>query len=380
MLSKSVSIKAQLLANGIRIDDSLIKNFKGEFVEKRRAFGNQDPKEFLKCTIPQEIYISPENVICAVNVKNNSKWSLIYECGKYCVTDGVEKVLVSFPKRPDFYNKKLKSNPEINVNQIITLYGGNCLGVFANRYCSFGPDNLCHFCSLKCNHGKENDFLDIIKPEIMEEALEIALENADDIRQIAITGGIYGSLDNSFDYFYNLAQSALKVLKKVNREDIRILLVISPPTNRKLLDRFKGMNIKVSMDIEVFRKDLFEKFCPGKNKHVGYQNFIDSLIYLTNVIGKGNVYSILVGGLEPIASFEEGADFFAKHGIVPVVNVLHVDPGTKMKESDKPSAEYILKLGKILQRIYSKHGFEPFYNHCGRNSLDTEAYEKMLGE
>lgn len=123
MLRKAVSIKAELLANGIKIDESLIKNFKGNFVEKRRAFGNQDPKEFLSCTIPQEIYISPDNIICAINVKNNSKWSLTYNCGNYYVTDKNDKVLVSFPKRPDFYSKKLKSNPKINVNQIITLYG-----------------------------------------------------------------------------------------------------------------------------------------------------------------------------------------------------------------------------------------------------------------
>ena len=51
-----------------------------------------------------------------------------------------------------------------------------------------------------------------------------------------------------------------------------------------------------------------------------------------------------------------------------------------MQESAKPSVDYILKSGKILQKIYSKYGFEPFYNHCGRNSLDTEAYEHMLGD
>lgn len=171
------------------------------------------------------------------------------------------------------------------------------------------------------------------------------------------------------------------LLKKLNFEDIKILLVISPPTNLKLLDRLKGIiNIKVSMDIEVFRQDLFEKFCPGKNKYIGYQNFIDSLIYLTDIIGKGSVYSIFVGGLEPIESFKTGAEFLASNGIVPVVNVLHVDPGTKMQESAKPSVDYILKSGKILQKIYSKYGFEPFYNHCGRNSLDTEAYEHMLGD
>ncbi len=379
MWNQSVFVKASLLSNGIKIDDSILNNFKeGLFVEKRRAFGNQDPKKYLQLHIPQEVYILPDNIICAVNVKNSSTWRLIFEDGNYYVTDENQRFRVEFPKRPLFYNKQTSLCPKINVNQILTLYGGICLGVFANRFCSYAPDNVCHFCSLTNNHGKENNFLDFITPEIMNDALSIALNENYSIKLVAITGGIYKNLDENFQYFFQLAYEARKTLDKLQRSDINILLVISPPTNKKLLKKLKGLKIKVAIDLEVYRKDLFQKYCPGKDKFTGYEHFIESLIYLTDIMGYGNVYSLFVGGLEPISSFKQGAEFLASHGIVPVVNVLHVDPGTKMTEKDRPSVDYIMKSGEILQTLYSKYKFEPFYEHCRRNSLDTEAYQKMF--
>lgn len=379
MRNQSVFVKANLLSNGIKIDNSVLNNFKEElFVEKRRAFGNQDPKKYLQLSIPQEIYILPDDVICAVNVKDSSTWRLIFENENYYVTDGNQKFGVKFPKRPLFYDKQMSLYPKINVNQILTLYGGNCLGIFANRFCSYAPDNICHFCSLTHNHGKENNFLDIITPDVMNDALNIALNENYSIKQIAITGGIYKNLDENFEYFFQLAYKARQTLDKMQRSNLDILLVISPPTNKNLLKKFKGLKVKVAMDLEVYRKDLFQKYCPGKDKFTGYEHFIESLIYLVDIMGYGNVYSLFVGGLEPISSLKQGAEFLASHGIVPVVNVLHVDPETKMTEKDKPSVDYILKSGEILQNLYSKYKFEPFYNHCGRNSLDTEAYQKMF--
>ena len=64
--------------------------------------------------------------------------------------------------------------------------------------------------------------------------------------------------------------------------------------------------------------------------------------------------------------------------MVPVVNVLHIDPGTKMADADRPTEEFILGAGYALQRIYHEFGFKPFYENCGRNSLDTEAYRGLF--
>ena len=43
----------------------------------------------------------------------------------------------------------------------------------------------------------------------------------------------------------------------------------------------------------------FQHYCPGKAA-LGREYFIDRLIYAVNIFGKGNVWTNLVVGLEPI--------------------------------------------------------------------------------
>ena len=130
--------------------------------------------------------------------------------------------------------------------------------------------------------------------------------------------------------------------------------------------------------MEAYDEEVYKKYCPGKSKVVTREILIRSLARSVELLGQGNVYSILVGGLEPFDSLVAGMNYLASLGVVPVVNVLHIDPGTKMKETDRPTKEYILNAGYELQKIYRKYGFKPFYENCGRNSLDTEAYRGLF--
>ena len=68
----------------------------------------------------------------------------------------------------------------------------------------------------------------------------------------------------------------------------------------------------------------------------------------------------------------------AEHGVCPIINVFHNDFGTPMQNYKRPSVEELLEVGKELQAIYSKYGFTPYWDGCGRNSLDYEAKEGLF--
>lgn len=384
ILHSAVWWKAQLLSNGICIDNSVINNYNFEFIEKRSAYGIQDPAEYQLCRIPQELFILPEEIVCAINIKKESDYVLYYSeiDATYWVVGKTlqNKVQVSFPLRPDFYSKSLTLNNPIKVNQVITLYGGHSLGAFLVRNCWIEKNGVCHFCSLCNNHSSQNDFLNIIDDDSLIESLRIAISENYPITQIMINGGNLADLDVNFDFYVSKIIKIRKMLDDYRRSDIELHLIVSPPKRLSLIDKINSLDIKIAMNMETYDNALFSKYCPGKDRYIGHKHTFDALNKCVAVLGEERVYSIFVGGLEPIDSLYNGMVCMRDSGIVPVINVLHIDPNTFMREGQRPSPEFILKAGALLQNIYSTYSekFTPFYYKCGRNSIDAEAYLKMF--
>ena len=374
--------KAQLLSNGIYIDESVVDNYDESFIEKRSAYGIQDPIEYRHRRIPQELFILPEEVVCAININPNSKFILKYssENTTYSVIFENKEVVVSFPKRPKFYSRYISGTKKLRTNQVITLYGGHSLGAFIVRNCWIEKNGVCHFCSLCNNHGNFNDFLNIIDTQSLVNSVRIALSEDYPITQIMINGGNLPDLDVNFMFYYKKVLAIRRLLHELDREDIELHLIVSPPMDLSLIDNLRNTNIKIAMNMETYSNELFSKFCPGKSQYIGHEHIFNALKKCVEILGTEHVFSIFVGGLEPLVSLESGLLFMHENGIVPVINVLHVDPNTLMEEKDRPSSNFILTAGNILQKIYSSYSdsFIPFYYKCGRNSLDSEAYLKLF--
>ena len=380
--NQSVWCKAQLLSKGIAIDDSVISNYNENYIEKRSAYGIQNPSKYLSIRVPQELVIMPEELICSININPGSEWVLMYSAydKNYLIKYGSVEKEVTFPKRPKFYEKFLESDPRIKVNQIISLYGGHSIGAFLIRNCWFEKNGVCHFCSLCNNHGADNDFLNIIDNDVLVESIEIALQEDYPITQIMLNGGNLKSLDDNFKFYVNRIIAVRNLLNKLNRNDVELHLIVSPPEDIEIIETLYDTKIKIAINIETYDEKFFSKYCPGKNKYIGHQRILDALKKSVKVLGSENVYSIFVGGLESLDTLEKGINMMITNGIVPVINVLHIDPDTLMNNNQRPSIDYLMASGKLLQKAYSQlsSNFVPFYKNCGRNSLDTEAYMKLF--
>jgi len=374
--------KANLLSMGIAIDPTVLMNYNPGFIEKRRAYGIQDPPEYLDKVIPQELVIKPDNIVCAININPSSPWVLKYReyDGNYIVQLGSIEKTVAFPLRPLFYGKAMRSDPKKKVNQIISMYGGHSIGAFLLRNCFYENNGVCHFCSLNNNHGKSNDFLDIISTKELTESIEIALEEDYPITQIMLNGGTLFDSDDNFGFYLERVVGVRELLNDMGRKDLELHLIISPPKNLEMIESLRGLDLKIAMNMEVFDANMFAKYCPGKNSLIGHGHTHEALLASVDVLGSGNVFSIIVGGLESLSSLKNGIDVFCSEGILPVINVLHIDPNTLMSDEHRPTVDYILSAGKCLQEAYSKFpiSFVPFYKDCGRNSIDTEAFRKLF--
>jgi hypothetical protein len=88
----------------------------------------------------------------------------------------------------------------------------------------------------------------------------------------------------------------------------------------------------VSFNLEVWSKPLFSRVCPGKDRYVGYDRWIESLEYGVKLWGPGRVYSAMVAGIELEPEFElgweeaadlaiRGADDLCRRGIIPIYSL-----------------------------------------------------------
>ncbi|WP_158795505.1 radical SAM protein [Pedobacter sp. L105] len=376
-----IQLKAELLSKGISLTENLINNFSVKYLEKRRAYGNPDPVELRHVRIPQELYLDPENLrlIVSINVETDSEWLLDYMDDIYFLINKNTyfKHIVSFPLKPAFYSQLLENKQKLS--QIVTLYGGGSLGIFAYGKCHLVEINKpCHYCSISQNRDKGTDFVLTINPDLIYESVILALQDEEcPAKQVMLNGGNFKDRDRSFLHYTSLLKSILRAVRDSGKK-IDVHLIVYPPENLELLEELKDLDIGLAMNTEVFDIQLFEQYCPGKVETGGRQHIFDALEKAVSVLGKNKVYSILVGGLEPLESLKSGLTYLADMGVSPVINVLHTDPGTPLENFPKPTVEQILLMGKELQTIYSEYGFLPFYEDCGRNSIDSEAYKGLF--
>lgn len=373
-LREAARLKANLLAEGIVPTPGFLEAYGPPFLSKRRAYGNPDDLSFIGRDVPQELYI--DDVICAVNIRSTSSWRLDHADGEFFVRDDADsrRTPVTFPRHPWFYDQVTPGG--VPVNSVVTLYGGASLGVFIYGNCALvDMGAACQYCSIEPNRSRETQFANVIGEAKLAEALTVALRDPEcPISQVMLNGGNFPDPDRSFSHYVRMCEVAREVIDASGR-DVDLHLIVYPPHDLSLFERLDGLGVGLAMNCEVWDPELFKRYCPGKTEVSGQDHIVRALRHAAQVLGEGTVYSIFVGGLEPVESLREGLHSMASSGVVPVVNVFHSDPDTPLADRPSPSADVIMAMGAALQECYeSLDTVVPFYLGCGRNAIDTEAH------
>jgi hypothetical protein len=373
------TLKAELLANGVRPTEAFLAAYGPPYLEKRRAYGNPDDLAFVGRSLPQEMYLLPSRLICSVNVRSESTWELDWSAEDgFGVRRGAVWSPLSFPLTPAFYQEGLPDGRP--ARSVVTLYGGGSLGVFVRGECALVEmGKACQYCSISPNRSRQIEFPPVVSESLLRAALRVALSDREcPVSQIMINGGNFSDPNRSFLYYARLCQAAREAIADSGRE-IELHLIVYPPADLGLLQALAGIDVAVAMNMEVFDPSLFERYCPGKRVVLGQKHILAALFRAAEVLGPGKVFSILVGGLEPQGSMDEGMAMLAGEGVTPVINVFHPDPETPLESFPAPTVARILEMGRSLQAIFSDAAFaRPFYLDCGRNSLDTEAFLRLF--
>ena len=366
----SANAKLKLLIYGVQDAPDIFDKFSHLFKEEHYAYDNGNWNVDKNRLTPSEILL-PGGIVSKLHIRPDSPLSL-------CL-DNENKYLSEFAfiPRPNFWSfTTSKGTP---TKKLAQLYGLNCMNINIFSGSEFHDvGKPCKFCSVK-SAVRRDDPVKIIKtPEELSEACELATKY-DEFNYIIITGGSHLNTDEEFDKHIEIIK-AVKDKLPWNGKIKGNVAMMPPKTMSKLKQLHENGVENPSFNMEVWPKDNFEKICPGKEKYVGFDYVVESLLYLKDIYGPGKVWSNFVAGIVPIEDMKSGFKFMAENGIVPGANIYHAEVGSCIGKSlGKIDEDYVLDLYRYASELYHKYDYKPFFD-AGvlRNSLANEVYEGLL--
>ncbi len=376
-LSNPAHIKLLLLSQGVRFLDDDLKLVGSRYSENRYYYNVSNQVEEFTNKIPSEILL-PQDIESSIYYNPNSELEIKYDGRNFGIFwEDTFLFKIDFNHRPSFFDKPIGKN--LLCQQAVSMYGRYVLGIFSNAFCFFfGRGEQCKFCSLQPSRqtlGADN--LPLITPSIITEAIIVALKHeAARIKYIMYTCGTHIDPDASYQEQSNIIASVKKLFPKIGAHHLTIM----PTKNEQSLIALKTAGLdSIAFDLEVFDKEMFKEYCPGKEKYFGYDSFFETFKLAKNIFGHSQVKVGFVGGLEPVESLAEGMNFFGKMGISPAVNVFHPDIGSDFSDKERPTVDYLLQMAKYQSKVYKTYSLEPVFPVGGRrSSLDTEIYRNFF--
>jgi hypothetical protein len=362
--------KLELLVNGVQFPKGV--ELKENEAPERYIY---DSSVATRLKLPSEI-ILPQNVISNVFLSENSPLSIM---DRKLFYNGEEVCDIGFTPEAKF--SKINLSDGTSASKVAVMYGLDIFAIFLNKYCIyFREGEECKFCSIEYTRkqkGKDNPIN--LKLAQVVETLRSALSlDRERFNYVMVTSGAYSNPDRGI-----LEQMKyIDAMRKIDDGKLEYHLVTIPPVSQELLHKLakEGPNT-VAFDIEVFSPELFKKFCSGKEKQIGYDNWLKIFENSSKLFQKNAVKAGFVCGLEPIETLVQGMEFFGKLGIPSSLNIFHPDEGTALANHPRPSREYLLEAFKEQARINKKYDLIPIFPKFGRrSSLDTEVYRGFLDD
>jgi len=337
---------------------------------------------------PEEIRFADGNyhlrsTVVSVRINPESPYKIVLRDGTLKIYFGADELAeVVYPVIPDYYKKKYKAaKPPGEIAPVIEWGYLIYLTVFRNcQY--FGKEEECAFCDINHNwRQQKKSGRPYTGVKSVEDILEI-LQGIDLYDTVAgaytLTGGsVVTQLNgkNEIDFYGEYASI-------INQKfpGRWISKVVTQAYEKEDVVKLKDAGIEIyHPNYEIWDKNLFEKYCPGKARYIGRDNWNRRIIESARVFGEKNVIPNFVAGVElaaphgfltidaAIESTLEGVDYFMSHGISPRFTTWCPEPYTTLGQNLPAPLEYYMKLLRGYKAIWKKYNLPvpPGYGPAG---------------
>lgn len=380
-LAPAARLKLDVMFEGIRYTDALGRAAEHSFPNYypyRFEKGEPDPTGKGKANIPY-LLRTENGTLIRIKGNGSSPWSVAgsRDDGYRLVHPeySAQAIDIEFEPLPDWMNAQTSDGfPMAQTG--ISLHG-DMLVVNVAPGCEYfltkedGVSMRCTFCSYGAPDGRTAHLGQVAGqtsiPELtgrrMQETLTRAIAESD-IHHIYLVGGSLQDWHQEGLRFIELAQR----VQEVNQHRIPVTCG-SGALPDEILVKMHGAGVvdNVCFNLEIWSEPLFAKICPGKNKFVGYQRWIESLETAVGLWGREHVYSAMVAGieLEPEhkLSWEQAADIAIEgarnmysRGIIPIYSLYWPLGGRDHPEYFSRLRNYFEKLNLACHALRQQHG------------------------
>ncbi len=383
-IPREAILKEDILRLGVRFSEVALSKAQG-FKLKTYFLFTYDRADNQGVRAPQDIYLTGgpydlRRTVVRVVVSDLSPYSVDVLDDKLSLLYNGEPIAdVGYPRLAEYHYKMLPDE---------TLYGDyiplvcDHLGFLTTyRTCQFWGKGLnCKFCDI-------NENVRQIRKHFGAKAMPKAYKSVDDVvtvveamfaetdpdyrlQEILITAGtILGELNGKSDTEFNLQY--VEAIRDRIGSRIPIVLIIGAKPEQEM-KRIKAAGVtSLNFNLEVWDKDLFAVLCPGKQKYIGWDEWVRRLIKAVDVFGECNASPNFVTGVEmaqphgfkdvdaAVKSTIAGFEFLMKHGVVPHLDTWTPEPGTEFTGHPPIPLDYYIRVDQGWYELWKKYDYPP---------------------
>ena len=314
-------------------------------------------------------------------------YTVDYEGGLFLLKEGEELVdVVDFVPRPDFFDKVTSRGTPMS--SMADVRGQKLLLTAYQRCRLWEGGDQCGFCAFFTggNTKAETD------PEDMYETIRELLKEPGRFSEITLSGGTDFSGDPPFSVEIQRYITALQAIGRnfSGRFPCQLIAPAYPKDQLQRIYNETGLT-SYAADIEVWGEELFRELCPGKEKWVGYREWIRRTLDAVEIFGEGKVSTQIVAGAElaaknghrdmeaALAANFEACDFFSRHGVQFLTILWRPHRAERLGYRPMLPLTYYVRLAEGVHRIRRSYGLRNTnddYKHCGNHpDSDLERLE-----
>ena len=311
----------------------------------------------------------------------DSIYEIVRNGDQFCITrKGVVVSDISFPEAPEYYNQSTKdgvSYKDIAFSGGLGYKDKSAIVAYSTDCSVKDKGETCLFCVFNGTKGLDNGegaTKPLWKyPHQIADAIKAAYDEGH--THLTITGGFVPER-REVEYYLDVAENIKEVL---GRDDFNGTACIGAPLDLTVIDKYKEAGYStISFNTEVWRKEYFNVYCPGKVTECGgYDNWLNAIRYAIKVFGEGNVRSNFVAGLQPKEILLEGIEALASIGVVAVASSWVPALGSPLEGHRSPTVDWHWDVQLKVAQILRKYGrtYEQIFNATAGRGITLDIYE-----
>lgn len=381
ILLHELKLKIALTVEGLAFDPAELKTLPigSQYAEQVHLLFDFDKEHHEGFELPAGFHL-PHGLFTAFRWDPDSRYRLRVIEGRTLIFLGEQQLAeIQLYLRPPLLDLTTSDGEHFDHIAAFTPEGG--LNVCFSNECDLknsGED--CKYCNINSTadaYRSQNIFLK--SPRQVGEVYAAAYQEGW-ANHINLTGGFIPER-REVDYYLDIAE---EIRERTGLPQIHGTAVIGAPHDLKIIDKYKEAGYTaLSINIEIWDRDIFKAICPGKEKRCGGRDhWVKALEYAAEVFGKGNVRSNIVAGIEPKESILAGVDYLASKGIICYAGAWIPNPGSELEGHRSPEVAWHYDLTLKVAAIFKKYGFTTaqLFHAFGNSTPTHDAFRILSGE